>query len=70
MTDDEAMDDPDLETGARVIAENAVDAFMRERDRPLGLKPRACYAPVISFCACLSMRQTKAIMCSPASVVA
>ncbi len=32
--------------------------------------PRACYAPVISFSACLSMRQTNATMCRPANVLA
>lgn len=31
---------------------------------------RACYAPVISFSSCLSMRQTKATMCRPANVLA
>ena len=39
--DGEAMDEPDIEAGARVIAENAVDAFMRERDGPPQIKPDA-----------------------------
>ncbi|SEP10137.1 hypothetical protein SAMN02799625_04681 [Methylobacterium sp. UNC300MFChir4.1] len=36
----------DAETAARVIAENAVDAFMRERVGALGLKPGAREAAI------------------------
>jgi hypothetical protein len=35
------MSEPDIETAAKIIAENAVSAFLRNRSGPLNLKPDA-----------------------------
>ena len=42
---------------------------LSENDRGALNYARACYEPLSSLSACLSMRQTNATMCNPASVL-